>query len=89
MIRAILALIAVAALHGLGAAWIDNKDLAHENTILRQQIAGKTQTITDIKHIIPHLERPMVCIDYDYSTREALWIMADVMREAGCEVEIH
>lgn len=89
MLRAIIALVIVALLHGLGAAWIDNRDLSDQLRILEHENLVRKQMIQDMRHVIPHLERKVAHVNYDYSPQEFLWLMADVLKDQGCAVQIH
>ena len=65
-------------------------DTLNEAIAILERELAHTQTMLDDAHaLIPHMERRVVQVETDYSARELLWTLADILTEQGCEVHIH
>jgi hypothetical protein len=89
-ICALLITLAVAAIIIAGIRHGQNLDAMHQHiATLENQMAARQAMLDDMHRLIPHLERKVACINYEYSTRELLWILADELEQAGVSVEVH
>lgn len=72
---------------GLGM-YLERRELEHQVARLEMEADYLRQMTADAVHLFNVLERPVLLMETDYTTREFLWLMADVFRKAGVPVVI-
>ena len=64
-------------------------ELREQNAQLLREIEQRKVMTNDMKKMALTAECKVINVDTEFTSREILWTLADILIENGCNVEIH
>ena len=64
-------------------------ELREQNAQLLREIEQRKVMTDDMKKMALTAECSVIKVDTDFTSREILWVLSDILIENGCEVKIH
>ena len=64
-------------------------ELREQNAQLLREIEQRKVMTNDMKRMALTAECKVINVDTEFTSREILWTLADILIENGCNVEIH